>query len=91
MYDWLAIELEKNSIPTNYSDKFKFNFGIKELINIVDIPKDHVDENVSKFLKNSKISEEDGKITTTDVAKIRSESLYFRKMDKIKKKREYRP
>lgn len=87
LYDWLAIELEKMSVAPNSKDPFKFNFGVSELVNIVGIPKEIVDEALATFLKNHKISEKDGKLVTSDVTEIRSQSAYFRKMDRIKKKR----
>ncbi|MGL1892655.1 MAG: cyclic nucleotide-binding domain-containing protein [Spirochaetaceae bacterium] len=87
LYDWLSVELEKMNAKYNSKETFKFNFGIKELVSIVGIPRESVDEPLKEFLKNPRISEKEGKLQTSDVSEIHSQSIYFRKMDRIKKKR----
>ncbi|QEN03577.1 cyclic nucleotide-binding domain-containing protein [Thiospirochaeta perfilievii] len=87
LYDWLSVELEKMNVPLNTKESAKFNFGIKELINIVGIPRDKVDESLVELYKNHKISEKDGKLHSSDVSEIRSQCAYYRKMDRIKKNR----
>lgn len=87
LYDWLDVELEKMNISPKSKESVKFSFGIKELVNMVGIPMDKVDESLVELYKNHKISEKDGKIVSSDVSEIRSQSIYFRKMDRIKKNR----
>lgn len=87
LFDWLAVELEKMNVLLTSNEGFKFNFGVNELINIVGIPKESVDEAVSVLYKNHKISEKDGKLSTSDVSEIRSQCAYYKKMDRIKKSR----
>ena len=87
LYDWLDVELEKMGISPKSKDPVKFSFGIQELVNIVGIPVDQVDDSLKELYKNHKISEKDGKLVSSDVSEIRSQCAYFRKMDRIKKKR----
>ncbi len=87
LYDWLAVELEKMNISPNSKETVKFNFGINELVSIVGIPKDKIDESITELYKNHKISEKDGKIVSSDVSEIRSQCNYYKKMERIKKKR----
>ncbi|OQY40482.1 MAG: hypothetical protein B6229_01650 [Spirochaetaceae bacterium 4572_7] len=87
LYDWLSVELEKADISPNKKDSFKFNFGLEELVKIVGVPKENTDDALSKLLSNHKVAEKDGKVVTSDLSEIRSQSAYFKKMDKIKKKR----
>ncbi|MBN2618302.1 MAG: cyclic nucleotide-binding domain-containing protein, partial [Spirochaetales bacterium] len=46
MYDWLAVELEKNNVVVNSKEPFIFNFGINDLVNMVNVPKEAVEESV---------------------------------------------
>lgn len=87
LYDWLAVELEKANVSIKSKDAYKFNFGFEELVKIVGIPRDAVDETIGEFLKNHKVTEQEGKLVTSDVSEIRSQAAFYRKMDKIKKKR----
>lgn len=87
MYDWLAVELEKSNIKAHSKEGFKFNFGVNELVNMVNVPRDEVEEAMQELYKNHKLSEKDGKLLTTDVSEIRSQTAYYRKMDRIKKNR----
>ncbi len=87
LYDWLSVELEKMSISTSSKESVKFSFGIKALITIVGIPQEKVEESLKELYKNHKVSEKEGKLTSSDVSEIRSQCAYYRKMDRIKKSR----
>lgn len=86
MYDALLIQLEKNRIPLNNSPH-TFDFGPKELINMVGLPTAEGNMVIRKLLENSKIRVVDNKIALTDVSEVVKQTEYYRKMQKIERAR----
>jgi CRP-like cAMP-binding protein len=86
MYDSLLIQLEKNRIPINTSSH-TFDFGPRELVNMVGIPQNEGTLVFQKLLKNKKIQVVNDKIHSTDVSEIFKHTEYYRKMEKIEKSR----
>jgi CRP-like cAMP-binding protein len=90
MYDALMIQLEKNRIPIN-SASYTFDFGPKELVNMVGIPQAEGTLVVRKLMENRKIQlmreQEKEKIQCLDVSEIVKQTEYYRKMQKIEKAR----
>jgi CRP-like cAMP-binding protein len=86
MYDALLIQLEKNRIPINAS-AYIFDFGPKELVNMVGIPQQEGVMVLRKLMENKKLQivkeKEKDKIYVADVSEIAKQSEYYRKMQKI--------
>ena len=87
LYDALAIQLEKNRVPMDPGKSYTFDFGPKELINLVALPMTEGNALVRKLLENSKIKLMDNKIFATDIDEIRRQSEYYRKMERIERSR----
>ena len=86
MYDMLLIHLEKQRVPfTNQA--YTFDFGPKELINLVGLPVDEGNAYIRKLFENTKLRVIDNKIHVSEVAEIEKQAKYFRKMEKIEKAR----
>jgi CRP-like cAMP-binding protein len=90
MYDALLIQLEKDRVPIT-SSAYTFDFGPKELINMVGISKNEEITALRKLMENKKIQivkdKDKDKIHAMDVAEISKQTEYFRKMQKIDKAR----
>jgi CRP-like cAMP-binding protein len=86
MYDRLFIELERQRIPID-TEAFTFDFGPKELVNLVGLPKDEGNAHMRKMFENSKFRVVDNKIHVAEVAEIDKQAKFFRKMEKIEKSR----
>lgn len=86
MYDRIFIELERQRIPMT-NEPFTFDFGPKELVNLVGLPKDEGNAQMRKLFENTKFKIIDNKIHVTEVAEIEKQTKYYRKMEKIEKSR----
>lgn len=86
MYDRLFIELERQRIVLN-TEPFTFDFGPKELVNLVGLPKDEGNAHIRKLFENTKLRVLDNKIHVSEVVEIDKQTKYFRKMEKIEKSR----
>jgi CRP-like cAMP-binding protein len=87
MYDALLIQLEKNRVSLDGKTPYTFAFGQPELINMVGLPEKKGNEVFGEMLQNKFLQITGGKIHTTSTEEIFKQSEYFRKMDKIEKKR----
>ena len=83
MYDVLSIQLEKNRVPSTNTTPFTFDFGPKELANMVGLPQADTNALLRKMLENKKIQIVDNKIHTTEVKEIIKQTEFYRKMQKI--------
>ena len=86
MYDALLIQLEKNRAPLGVTP-YTFDFGPKELINMVGLPPADGNLVLRKLLENQKIRVIDNKMNVTDVSDIVKQTEYYRKMQKIERAR----
>ena len=86
MYDRLFIELERLRIGIN-TEAYTFDFGPKELVNLVGLPKEEGNAHLRKLFENSKLRIIDNKIHVSEVSEIDKQAKYFRKMEKIEKAR----
>ncbi|MCX7948843.1 MAG: cyclic nucleotide-binding domain-containing protein [Treponemataceae bacterium] len=86
MYDALLIQLEKNRAPMG-TGSYTFDFGPKELINMVGLPLSEGNLVIHKLLENPKIRVVDAKIHVVDVSEIVKQTEYYRKMQKIERAR----
>ena len=87
MYDALLIQLEKKQVNINSAQSFTFDFGPKELVNMVGLPQAEGTLVLRKMMENKKIHVQSDKIQTIDVSEITKQSEYYRKMQKIEKAR----
>lgn len=86
MYDALLMQIEKNRIAiTNTS--YTFDFGPKELVNMVGMSQHEGGLSFRTLLENKKLQVVSDKIRTTDVSDIVKQNDYYRKMEKIEKAR----
>jgi CRP-like cAMP-binding protein len=90
MYDALLIQLEKNRVTINASSH-QFDFGPKELVNMVGIPQNEGILVLRKLMENKKIQmvkdKDKDKIYSMDISDIAKQTEYYRKMQKIEKAR----
>ncbi|HOJ64912.1 MAG TPA: Crp/Fnr family transcriptional regulator [Spirochaetota bacterium] len=86
-YDTLLIQLEKNKIPIRHGMAYSFEFGPKELANMVGLNKDEAKEIMQEIFANKKFQLVDNKITVTDIEEIKKQVDYYKKMEEIESKR----
>jgi CRP-like cAMP-binding protein len=86
MYDALLIQLEKNRVPLGAAP-YVFDFGPKELVNMVGLPPADGNLVLRKLLENAKIRVVENKMTVIDVSDIVKQSEYYRKMQRIERAR----
>jgi hypothetical protein len=87
MYDALLIQLEKNRVTISPSQAYIFDFGPKELVNMVGLPPGDGTLVLRKMMENKKIQVMKDKIYVHDVTEIAKETAYYRKMQRIEKAR----
>ncbi|MFP4636914.1 MAG: Crp/Fnr family transcriptional regulator [Spirochaetaceae bacterium] len=87
LYDALLIQLEKNRVPIRSGEAYTFDFGTRELINMVGLPMNEGNEAVRELLQNSKLKAMDNRIHVTDIEEIEKQAKYYRKMEKIERSR----
>ena len=88
MYDALLIQIEKKQMNIQATKPFTFDFGPKELVNIVGLPPTEGNMVLRKMLDNKKIQIVSDKMYVSDVSEISKQTEYFRKMQKIASRRE---
>lgn len=86
MYDALQMQLEKNRVPSG-SGSYTFDFGMKELVNMVGLPQAEGNAVARRLLENTKVRVAQNKITLVDVSEVGKQVEYYRKMQKIEKAR----
>lgn len=87
MYDALHMQLEKNRVPMRNGAPYTFDFGPKELVNIVGLPIGEGNMVAQQLLSNKMFRIIDNKITVQDMNEIVKQAEYYRKMQKIEKAR----
>jgi len=87
IFDALAIQLEKNRVPAKPGSGYTFDFGPKELINMVGLPVAEGNLVLKKVLENKKVQILDSKIHLGDVLEVQKQTEYYRKMQRIEKSR----
>jgi CRP-like cAMP-binding protein/methyl-accepting chemotaxis protein len=86
MYDAMLMQLEKNRVPIG-NNPYTFDFGPKELVNMVGLPAVEGNLVLRKLMENQKIRLLEGKIALVDTNEIVKQTEYYRKMQKIEKAR----
>ena len=87
MYDALLIQLEKNRIPLDSNSSYAFDFGPKELANMVGLSQKDANLLLRKMLENKKIMVQGDKIYVSSVTEIIKQTEFYRKMQKIEQAR----
>jgi CRP-like cAMP-binding protein len=87
MYDMLQIQIDKKKLDINTVTSFSFDFGIKELINMVGLSQDNAAVAGKRMLENRALQILNGKIFVRDVREIAKQNAYFRKMQQLEKSR----
>jgi CRP-like cAMP-binding protein len=88
LYDRLYLELEKNRVKVAPGAAHSFDFGPKDLINMVGMSMEEGKVVLAKLFENKKIRVKDNRIETTDNDEIRKQVEYFKRMEKIQKSRQ---
>ena len=86
LYDALLIQLEKLRVPVR-KESYTFDFGPKELINLVGLTKEEGNPLLRTLFENKKIRLLDNKIHISDIEEIEKQTKYYKKMEKIEKSR----
>lgn len=86
-YDMLLIQLEKNKIPIKTSSSYSFEFGPKELINMVGLSSDEGREVLREIFNNKIFQLIDDKIIVNNIEEIQKQAEYYKKMEILEKKR----
>ena len=87
MYDALLIQLEKSRVPLNSQSPFTFDFGPRELANLVGLSLKDANLLLRKMLESRKIIIEKDKIMAVEVGEIVKQTEFYRKMQKIESSR----
>ncbi|GHV93427.1 Crp/Fnr family transcriptional regulator [Spirochaetia bacterium] len=85
IYDALLIQLEKDRVDLKSSGSHFFDFGPKELLNMVGVNQGDGAALLHKLLQNRNIQLMNDKIFSMNVAEIIKQAEYYRKMQKIGK------
>ncbi len=88
LYDALWIQIEKAKIPIKPGESYSFDFGPKELVNMVGMQTGEGNQYIRELLKNSKVKVIDNRMFTSDVAEVRKQADYFRRKQKRERARE---
>jgi CRP-like cAMP-binding protein len=87
MYDALLIQLEKNRVPVTSQTPYTFDFGPKELANMIGYTQKESNLLFRKMLENKKITILDNKIHIITINDIIKQTEFYRKMQKIENAR----
>ncbi len=87
LYDALLIQLEKARVPIVSGESYVFDFGPKELLNMVGLSPAEGNSMLNELFKNKKLKAVDNKIHTTDKEEIEKQAKYYRKMQLIERAR----
>lgn len=86
-YDMLLIQLEKNKLDIYPKNPHTFEFGAKELINMVGVSAEEGKDIIQEIFQNKKFQLKDNKIYVSEIDEIKKQVEYYKKMDILKEKR----
>ncbi len=90
IYDTLLIQVEKQKIKIASKQSHNFEFGFRELFNMVGLPPDKTDVLSVQILEDKHFKLEDGKIICTDLEELEKNVQFYRKKSIMERKRESR-
>ncbi|MDR0323832.1 MAG: cyclic nucleotide-binding domain-containing protein [Treponema sp.] len=88
MYDMLQIQLDKKKIDVAAFTSYSFDFGLKELINMVGLPKAESALVGRKMMENRALQTINDKLFIKDIKEIIKQNAYYRKMQHLEKVRQ---
>ncbi len=88
IYDTLLIQIEKQKIPIEFKKPHNFEFGSKELINMVGISPIEGESLIVKLLEDKNIMLKEGKIISTDLSELEKTVQFFKKQTALERQRE---
>jgi len=87
MYDMLQIQLDKKKVDINSATNFSFDFGLKELINMVGLSQGDGSLYGKKLMENRALQIMNDKIFVKDIKEIVKQNAYYKKMQQLGKSR----
>jgi len=87
LFDALLLQLEKGRVPIKAGSPYVFNFGPKDLLNMVGLSSAEGNLFIKELFKAPGFKLVENKISVNDVAEVEGQTKYFRKMDKLSKSR----
>ncbi|MCL2805618.1 MAG: cyclic nucleotide-binding domain-containing protein [Treponema sp.] len=87
MYDMLQIQLDKKKVDLNTTTNFSFDFGLKELVNMVGLSQADATIFGKKFMENKVFQLLNDKLFIKDVKEIPKQNAYYKKMQQLEKSR----
>jgi CRP-like cAMP-binding protein len=87
LWDALLIQLQRAGVALDAHQSWQFDFGDKELINMVGLSKSGGGALLNKIFENRKVILQKDKIVTTDVMEIARQAEFFAKMERLEASR----
>jgi len=87
MYDMLQIQIDKKKVDTNSITNYSFDFGLKELANMVGMSPSEGTLVGKKLMENRTFQIIQDKLFVKDIKEIIRQNAYYRKMQQMKKAR----
>jgi hypothetical protein len=87
LYDMLQIQLDKKKVDTTVSANFAFDFGLKELVNMVGLSPGDATIFGKKLMENKALQILNEKLFLKDVKEIPRQIAYYKKMQQLEKSR----
>ncbi|MCL2210681.1 MAG: cyclic nucleotide-binding domain-containing protein [Treponema sp.] len=87
LYDMLQIQLDKKRIDVDTFTNYSFDFGLKELINMVGLSQGDGVTFGKKFMENKTFQIMNDKLFVKDIKEIAKQNAYYRKMQQLEKTR----
>ncbi len=88
IYDTLLTQIEKQKIAIDYKKPHSFEFGARELINMVGVPQREGEDLIVQLLEDKTISMSEGKLVSQDIQSIEKTVQFYRKQSILERKRE---
>ncbi|HEY1405464.1 MAG TPA: Crp/Fnr family transcriptional regulator [Spirochaetota bacterium] len=88
IYDTLLTQIEKQRIVIKPKQSFNFQFGVKELLNMIGLTAEKGEMQIIQLIDNKLFSLEAGKIMCHDIAELEKIVLFHRKKSAMERKRE---
>lgn len=88
IYDTLLIQIEKQKMPIRPKQAHNFQFGIKELLNMVGVNQSKADPVMVQLFDDKLVTIDGGKLICNDISELEKISKFYRKKTAMEKKRE---
>ncbi len=88
IYDTLLLQIEKQKIKIAPRTPHNFEFGVKELMNMVGLPPEKGEVLAVQLLEDKHIKLEQGKIVCSDMESLEKNVQFYKKKSSLERKRE---